>query len=213
MSFHRAVSRGPTHPASLRVLPAVVLCMAAWCACPGDGLAEEALSEGWVSFDGVTTAPSPPELHVLSSTPSALEIRTPGVLCTSIVEGEMEFVKLELPGYDRTGEVGHPALPAVRQLFALPRGAAVDVGVAVSDSIVYSGTVVYPVPAEVTHYTEEGWPYPAEEFAYDEQAYGRGGYCPEEMACAGSSGTLRGQGVALLTVHPIQYDPGVERTR
>jgi hypothetical protein len=181
----------------------------------GDASAGVPFSEGWVSFDGVTKAPSPPQLHVLSSSPSELvvEIRTLGVLCTSVVEDEMEFTKLELPGYGRSGEVGHPALPAVRQLFALPRGAEIDVAVAVADSILYTGSVVCPVPAEVTHYTEEGWPYPAEEFAYDEQAYGRSGYYPDDTASAGSSGTLRDQGVAVLTAHPIRYDPVAGKTK
>ena len=77
----------------------VVLCGSAFAAAP--------LTEGWVSFDGVTATPSPPELHVLSSGTSELmvEIRVPGVLCTSVVEDEMEFMKLDLPGYDRSGEV------------------------------------------------------------------------------------------------------------
>lgn len=182
---------------------------------PGGDVAEAGLPTGWVCFDGIATTPVPPRVGIVSSGSDelVLDIEVPGVLSTDVKEGEIDFRKLEFPGYYRSTEVGHPALPAVRQLIAVPAGCTVGVSVSTPDSIRYWDSVVYPVPALVTRYTEDGWEYLAEEFSYDEEAYSAKGYYPTQTASVGSVGILRGQGVALLTVYPIQFDASSELIR
>ncbi|MBN2566064.1 MAG: right-handed parallel beta-helix repeat-containing protein [Candidatus Eisenbacteria bacterium] len=135
-----------------------------------------------------------------------MRIEVPGVLSTASQEIGIDFRKLEFPSCYRSDEVGHPALPAVRQLIATPAGCSISVSVSVPDSLTYSNSVVYPVPDVETRYTEEGYEYLEEEFAYDEEAYSMRGYYPTEIASVSRPGVLRGQGVALLTVYPIQFN-------
>jgi PKD repeat protein len=182
---------------------------------PTPAQAESDFPTGWVCFDGLTTTPTPPGIDIISSGATELVVRieTPGVLGTAAEEMEIDFRMLEFPSYYRSDEVGHPALPAVRQLIATPAGCSIDVSVSAPDSLTYSDVVVYPVPELVTKYTEEGYEYLEEEFAYDEEAYSTRGYYPTEIASLGHPGVLRGQGVALLTVYPIQFNAADEVIR
>lgn len=208
-------SRALSHPACSQSKTALVA-FALLLALPSAvDVAEAALPSGWVCFDGIATTPVPPRVGIVSSGSDelVLNIETPGVLSTAVEEGELDFQKLEFPGYYRSTDVGHPALPAVRQLVAVPAGCTIDVSVSIPDSIRYSDSVVYPVPAIVTRYTEDGYEYLAEEFAYDEGAYSTRGYYPTQTASAGSVGILRGQGVALLIVYPIQFDASSDLIR
>lgn len=170
--------------------------------------AESGFPTGWVCFDGLTVVPTPPGINIVSSGSSELVVRieTPGVLSTAVQEIGFDFRKLEFPAFYRSDEVGHPALPAVRQLVAVPSGCAIGVSVSTPDSVRYSNSVVYPVPEIVTEYTEEGYEYLVEEFAYDEDAYSMRGYYPTDVASISYPGVLRGQGLALLTVYPIQFN-------
>jgi hypothetical protein len=168
------------------------------------------LQDGWVSLDGVTTTPTPPTVEVLSSSSSeiVLLVKTPGVLCETVVEDTIEFQKITAPGCYHSPDVGYPGLPLVGQLIAVPEGAELEVSVAVPDSgdtVYFSDMAVYPTPALVIEYTPEGWEYLVEEFALDEGYY-QSGYYPTEVASVGGQGSLRGQGVARVTVYPVQFD-------
>jgi hypothetical protein len=134
---------------------------------------ETGIPEGWVSFDDVTQTATAPALEIVSSDLSELVLRvtTPGVVSTTVREDGTDYGRLEFPGYYHSTEVGHPLLPAVRQLIAVPEGCEIQVSVSLGDSAVWSGTVIYPVEAAVIRYTEEGWPYIAYEFARDNDAY------------------------------------------
>jgi hypothetical protein len=64
---------------------------------------------------------------------------------------------------------------------------------------------VYPTPALVVEYTEEGWEYLVEEFALEEAYYDSGWY-PGDIAIVDAEGSLRSQGVARVVVYPLQFD-------
>ncbi len=208
-------SRALPHPSCSQSKTALVVFALLLALPPAGAVAEVGLPTGWVCFAGIATTPVPPRVGIVSSASDelVLNIETPGVLSTAVEEGELDFQRLEFPSYYRSTEVGHPALPAVRQLIAVPVGCTVDVSVSTPDSIRYWDSVPYPVPAIVTRYTEEGWEYLAEEFSYVDEAYSARGYYPTQTVSVGSVGILRGQGVALLTVYPIQFDASSDLIR
>jgi hypothetical protein len=200
--------RAPHRMMSMNVPPIILCAMVAAAFASLSAAQETGLPEGWVSFDDVTQTPTSPAIKIVSSNLSelVLTVTTPGVVSAAVSEDDVEYRKLEFPGYYRSKVVGHPLLPAVRQLIAVPEGCEVEVSVSPGEAVHYRGSVLYPVPATVVRYTAEGWEYLAEEFAIDEDAYSQSGHYPSEIASVSEGGSLRGQGVALLTVYPAQYD-------
>ncbi len=177
-------------------------------ACLGGGI-----PDGWVSFDGHTAEPTPPSIEILSSGASeiVLRVRTPGVLCETVVGDETEFKRLGLLEHYHSTQVGSPLVPTVRHLIAVPAGCEIEVSFSAAETLTFSRVSLYPVPEVVVHYTDEGWEYFDYEFALDEAAYAESGLYPGQVTEVGTQGSLRGQGVALLTVYPIQYDPTREK--
>ena len=190
--------------APLRSLSCVLLLMLI----PAVVFATGGLPDGWISFDGVTVTPTAPRLQIISSSSSQIQliISTPGMLCETIEHDGTDYKRLSFPEYFHSTVTGDPALPAVRQLLAMPRGCEISVSATAMDSLLYTDCVVYPVEAEVIRYTEEGWPYIDYEFALNEQAYSRSGGYPSPRISTGSSGSFRGQGVAKLTSYPVRFD-------
>ena len=177
--------------------------------------ADQMFPEGWVSLDGVTTSPAPPSSQIISSSAGEMIIwvRTPGVLSALVDHEGTEYTELSIPEYAHTHETGHPRLPAIRQLVAVPRGCTVELTSAILDSVDYSGSLVSPVPTEVTRYTSQGWEYLDHEFALDGDAYATAGFYPSRAAEVEYAGIMRGQAVALVTVYPLRHDPVAMDTR
>jgi len=176
---------------------------------PRAATGEEVLPDGWVSLDGVTATPTAPSVRIISSSTSEIQllVSVPGMVCETVEHDSTQYKKLSLPTYFHTLTEGSPALPAVRQMLAVPKGCQVSVSVTPLDSHVFSGCTAYPVEAEVIRYTDDGWPYIDTEFYLDQQAYGRSGDYPTPLAAAATSGSFRGQGVAEIVCYPVSTDP------
>jgi hypothetical protein len=193
----------------------LVISLLLWLALCSPVAGSSGLPNGWVSLDGTTDQPCPPSIEIISSDLEQLVLRVecPGFVSETVTHEETEYTRLTFPGFYHSAEEGSPWLPAVRQLIAVPADCTMDVSVVLGDSAVFSGSILYPVPATVVRYTEEGWEYYDYEFAKDEEAYGRGGYYPTDVATVSDAGSFRDQGVALLTVYPLQFDAASLRTR
>ncbi len=105
------------------------------------------LSEGWVSFDGITQEPLPPRVELVSQsvTEVVLRVATPGATCEEVEAAGSDYVRLNLPDYFHTLWEGSAELPAIRLLLAVPAGCEANISVASSDTILFSDCVVYPV--------------------------------------------------------------------
>jgi hypothetical protein len=135
------------------------------------------------------------------------------MVCETIEHDGTDYKRLSFPTYFHSIETGSPALPAVRQLLAVPRGCEISVSATAMDSLLFTDCVVYPVEAEVIKYTVEGWPYVDHEFALDEQAYSRSGGYPSPRISTEAPGSFRGQGVANLTSYPVRFDASKSEIR
>jgi len=131
----------------------LLLCLMLASAAAGSGL-----PSGWVSLDGTTDQPCPPSLEIISSDVDELVLRVecPGFMSETVVHEKTEYSRLTFPGFYHSTVEGSPWLPAVRQLIAVPADCAIGLDVALGDSVLFSGSILYPVPAAVVRYTEEG---------------------------------------------------------
>ena len=203
-----STTRPPVTSAVRRGLLQLLACVLLLMLIPATVTAEEGLPDGWVSFDGVTVTPTAPRLQIISSSSSQIQliISTPGMLCETIEHDGTDYKRLSFPEYFHSTVTGDPALPAVRQLLAVPRGCEISVSATAMDSLLFTDCIVYPVEAEVIRYTEEGWSYIDYEFALNEQAYSRSGGYPSPRISTDAPGSFRGQGVAHLTSYPVRFD-------
>ncbi|MBN2564914.1 MAG: hypothetical protein JXB46_04310 [Candidatus Eisenbacteria bacterium] len=130
----------------------------------------EELQDGWVSLDGITAAPTPPSIEIVSSETDEIVLRVtiPGFMCETVVHDSMQFHKLTMPDCSGSPEVGRACVPFIGRLLAVPEGAAVEVAVAAAETICFTNVAVYPTSAQVVQYTEEGWEYLTVEFSLDE---------------------------------------------
>jgi len=194
--------------------PVSWLCAVATIAMAGVAEAQDPLPAGWVSLDGggqvgmpsVQTVPAGPGTF-------ALDIAIPGFSAGDESALGMTYRRLSLHGAYQTEAVGHPCLPEISQLVALPAGCEVAIQASPRDSVIFSDVTLWPTSAPVIKYTDEGWPYGDYDFVLDDGAYARPGYYPAEIAGIDRMGSFRGQGVGRLRVHPIQYDPVARRVR
>jgi len=192
-------------------LPRIVLLVIFVLSSPLIVLAEDPLPDGWMCLDGVTTTPAAPLIRIISSSTSEIQlaVSVPGMLCETVEHDTTEYKRLSLPTYFHTLKEGEPALPAVRQMLAVPRGCQVSVSAVAQRAVTFSACTVYPVEAEVVCHTDEGWPYIDTEFCLDQQAYGRAGSYPSPIVSAATPGSFRGQGVVEITCYPVTFDPAL----
>lgn len=120
--------------------------------------AASGLPSGWVSLDGTTDQPCPPSLEITSSDLDelVLHIECPGFMSATVIHEKTDYSRLTFPGFYHSTVEGSPWLPALRQLIAVPADCTIGLEVALGDSILFSGSILYPVPATVVRYTEEG---------------------------------------------------------
>lgn len=115
-------------------LPQLLACVLLLMLIPAAVIAEGGLPDGWISFDGVTATPTAPRVQIISSSSSRIRliISTPGMLCETIEHDGTDYKHLSFPEYFHSTVTGDPALPAVRQLLAVPRGCEISVSATAS---------------------------------------------------------------------------------
>jgi len=115
------------------------------------------------------------------------------------IEGRV-FDDLVAPGLPRLDHPGHPNLPFVAELIAVPPGARVQVEVLEQESTTLDNIAFVPAPGESPG-------------ALDPVAYGTDAFAPSSRAAVGELGILRGIRAYSLRVYPVQYNPVRRRLR
>jgi len=120
-----------------------------------------------------------------------------------------EFVAVGWPESPLAGELGTPALPVVRRLFAVPRDATADLEVRAGPATVIdlaaAGFTAPLIPMQgpipMTPGAREAAP-----FHYDERAYAADELLPADRAAITALGIVRGWQLYLLEVRPVAYN-------
>jgi hypothetical protein len=167
--------------------------------------------EGEVGLDGGAT-PQPPRVVVDAYDGTGLEV-TVDLMSLELTHQTTpggEFVLVGWPKPSMGGELGEPALPVIRRLFAVPEGSTVDVEVREGDvSIVDLQAVGFaaplmPVQAPVTMAPGAQKRAP---FLYQEAAYSLDTLLPAERVVVAELGIVRHQHIYMMEVRPTAYNP------
>ncbi|MBT3193719.1 MAG: hypothetical protein HN341_14320, partial [Verrucomicrobia bacterium] len=134
----------------------------------------------------------------------------PGALQSETVATDAGlFSRLWVDGEFLTREIGHPALPTVRRLFAMPAGATPTVTVLdfeLEETSLSQLGLNHPVVPAQPSYSRGADPADIY-FRYDAAAYGADAFSDDALVSAAKSGTMRGVGVGALVVSPFRYNP------
>lgn len=116
-----------------------------------------------------------------------------------------KFIKIEISDFDHYGQVGEPALPALRKLVLLPQGADVRVVAEPlnTETLELDGLVV-PNQAPVEKIPGA---FQTAQFAFNESAYGEDRYVVGRLAQIVEEGVMRNHRLGLLEITPVDYNP------
>ncbi|UCG31612.1 MAG: hypothetical protein JSU68_08080 [Phycisphaerales bacterium] len=149
-------------------------------------------------------------VHGFDQTGIQVGAMAPGLALRPVQNDAERFLDLSWPEASKNGEIGHPAIPVVRRIFAAPPGAEVSVsvrqGAAVTLDLEAAGLprLLMPVQAPVPKIpgARENAPFDFDPAAYQEDV----GLLPERVVAL-ELGTIRGQRLFLLEFRPVDYNP------
>ncbi len=120
-----------------------------------------------------------------------------------------DFIDLGWADAPRSGAIGAPALPVMRELFVLPQGARLSYDWTTGDGIVVNARDLgadFLMPAQAPIEKVAG-ALEAAEFAYDRDAYAVDATLGAERVTVQELGIVRGQQLWLLEIRPVEYNP------
>ena len=120
------------------------------------------------------------------------------------------FTEISLPGIDFClGEPGHPALPVIRRLFAVPEGAEVRVDVAATPAETIQLNL-WPAQPETVDALLTLDPFAKPVFTRNADVYGSSSPWPAEPVRVTPLGRMRGVQVCQLDMAGGQYNPATQ---
>ena len=140
----------------------------------------------------------------------------PGTVRRKIVDTDSGlFSRVWIDGEFLTRRIGHPALPTVRRLFAMPANATPTVtvlDVELEETSLAQLGLTDPIEPAQPSYSRGADPADIY-FRYDAAAYSNNAFNADELVTATRSGTMRGVGVGALIVRPLRYNPVTGQVR
>ncbi len=132
-----------------------------------------------------------------------------GATISAIMVEDTEYEFLHIDGFGKMGQVGAPALPAHREVIAMPPGSVGDIVITGAEYYEYDGFRIHPAlePARDTY----GSPEP--EFWADPAVYGNNAFFPEKTVEITNIMLLRGTPLALTEIRPVQFNPVTGKVR
>jgi len=134
------------------------------------------------------------------------ELATDDVSLRETVHGGESYVRLHVPGYGYTTDVGAPRLPRKSVLLAVPFGASYDLEILDVETRPLGSHRVEPVPEE-RFVGEDDFPVAVQEFRADPAFEARRSAYPGPAAVLGAEGRLRHHRVVRVALHPLSYVP------
>ncbi len=154
----------------------------------------------WVDFgiDGIPSA----EINVLESTVTGMvvELTTPGIEVNTIFRGGSVYHELSIPGaVPNTSGEGHPSIPSVSFMAAIPRGGISSITVEDAQWIElgeYTPAPMQPIPADNSY---ESIPFTVDPTSYN-------GILPGEQVSWIDDGILRGVNTGRINIAPVRWN-------
>lgn len=112
------------------------------------------------------------------------------------------FVRLDIAESGMSANVGHPLLPVIKKLVAIPEDAEIELEVSVLEAAESLDYPIIPVQPPVPKI-----PGARAEFTIDKEFYSQDTFGPQEWAEIVGTGYIRGHRVAILKIYPMRYNP------
>ncbi len=128
------------------------------------------------------------------------------------VDGQI-FQRLSLPGYVAAGAAGQPELPQTSVMLGIPAEGGVELRILDAKVEDLPGFhIVYPSPEHVVQRDpDSGAADPLagvqEQFIWDAAAYSLDQFQPAAVVSVDETAFVRGQRMARVLIHPVQYNP------
>jgi hypothetical protein len=145
------------------------------------------------------------KMKVISSTYGGftVEIEAGPIRYEQVERNGEYFTRLYLPGGGHTADVGKAEVPVISRLFAVPKGARINIDVEILETEKIEGILVYP--AQEPAIDKEGYEPPP--FTMDKEFYQSDLYYPSEWAAYTQRNRIRGIEVSSLILAPLRYNP------
>ena len=136
---------------------------------------------------------------------SGLELHysIPAFTSSDVMYDNRQWQYINIQGMGKMREPGKPALPATRELIAVPFNTQAEINSFSEGFTDYKEYTLFPALQPATD--TEGAPEP--EFEIDSLLYQTDDFFPKELATIAQSFTIRGMQVVALQTHPVQYNP------
>lgn len=166
-----------------------------------------AMSQEWISFDGLTSIATEPEFEVQESSVSGVsfDVKVPGMSVREVEHEGVTYQRLTVPEYLWSEQVGAPEVPVVRALVAIPECEEIILEVTTTDSTTRESYKVYPVPELVDDDSPDG--FLKERFTLNTDLYATNSFFPGKKAEVLTTGHIRDQRIAQVAVYPVQFNP------
>jgi len=157
----------------------------------------------WIEF--TKSESTKPFYELLTSTDTIVEFKivVPGMFSTVIDT----FNRVQVTGHARMDSVGHPEIPIISYLVAIPTCDSVIMNIELFDSIRYSNVNIYSAPELIPDTTAEGNIALIEQFAYNRTVYEADDWLPGTVAETIDKGAIRDQHVIRVLFYPVQFNP------
>ena len=98
-------------------------------------------AQTWVGFSKSTPADAEATVNTSSTTVVQFQVETPGMYQEDIIEGSTTYQRLSVGAASRTTETGHPELPVITKMVAIPECSNVSISTAVGSANTFTRTV------------------------------------------------------------------------
>jgi len=154
--------------------------------------------------------PTPPDIITLKSDRSGikLDFNLNGLIIEEKeINGEV-FHLVSIPGYGFLDDIGKPKMPAIRFFIAVPPEVSdIDLDLANTEYIIYTGYNLYPVQQPVPESKE------SDDFTIDSRFYSQNIFYPEQSISIVSDGYLRDYKFIFLEFCPVSFNPATNEIK
>jgi len=168
-----------------------------------------ALSEPeWITFPGGSGTPGEPPIITIESNTTGATVYTvqiPGMYREQVTAPNgMIFDDIRIPEYGVTLDIGKPKMPNIREMFATPVGADVDMSVTDVQSCMFEDYYIYPQQPPRPFIPDDNTEY---DFYYDSEFYNSDVWFPYQDIVNEMPGILREFEVEQMKMQPIKFNP------
>ena len=153
----------------------------------------------------MATAQDAPQFSLWEASANTIhfQIKIPAFYISSLELDQVTYQNIFIPGYGTNVQRGAPAIPVLRKFIKVPPGARIEVEVAETHYKELEQIIIPPVlpPQPESEEAEK------EPIVFDDEIFSIDRYYPEKNISLSEIHIIRKQGLVLVSIYPMQYNP------